>query len=820
VSSTTFLGNLIDDARYAGRRLLKDLAFAFVSILTLGLGIGGVTAIFSVVNGVLLRPLPYREPGRLVKVLLTNPSIPELTLTPRDFAEISRQTGVFDDLAMYSYARMNLTGAGEPLKANVTLGTAGIFDTLGVNLLLGRPFRADEDRSGEDHVAVISERFWRSRFNSGQDVLGKSIYLKDQAYSIIGVLPSDFGSPDEIASPKSMHSEVWIPGHLEAEGTHPNGISQGWVVARLRAGATIQGVQAELHVIAVRSAQELREENFQVGGWDYRVAGLKGNLVGKSISPLLLLLGAAGFVFLIACVNIANLTLARAAGRQKEIAIRESLGASRPRVVQQLVTEGLLLSLLGGLVGLFGAWGGVRTLIAVAPGDTPRLTDVHVDLMVAAFAFAMSLIAAILFGLLPAAHISKADLNAQLKEGRQQLQIRLGKVGTRRLRSFLVFAQTALAMVLLAAAGLLARTFWKLTRADRGFDTHNLLVIKVDHSLKGANLGDKGVQYLKSAIDRIRMLPGVQYASAVSVPPLASQQSSFQSIQEEPGLLQGQPVLFRAVSPGYFQTVGQRVLIGRDFTDFDSAEAPGVVAVNESFARRYLPSLNSVGKHVITTWDKKTWEIVAVVSDADDAAGTIQDFTVDRKPEIYFSFRQEPASILLVRTRGDPLKMAASIRGQIPGSDDEHPILSFSTVEQSIWDLTAPPRFRFTLLAAFAGVALLLALVGVYGVASYDMAERAHEFAVRMALGARPDDLLKLVFRQGLIPVMGGILTGLAGAATLTRLLARFLFGIPGMDLPTFLFASALFFITTLAAIYIPARHATVMDPMVTLRNE
>jgi putative ABC transport system permease protein len=546
--------------------------------------------------------------------------------------------------------------------------------------------------------------------------------------------------------------------------------------------------------------------------------------VGSGARPaLLILFGAVGFVLLIACANIANLVLARGAGRGKEIAIRESVGASRLRVIRQLLIESILLSLLGGLLGLAGALWGVRGLLAIAPKDIPRLGEVHIDLGVITFAFVLSTIVGLIFGGLPAISLSKVDLNTALKEGGATSQSGFGSVRRRRARSLLVVAETALATVLLVGAGLLIRSFWKLTTVDPGFQTGNLLVLGVTPTATKFNDDQQLVAFFSSALARVRMLPAVREACVSGVPPIRGGGGFFlnpTTIEGQPSGSSSEPTImdFRAVSPGYFRTLGQRLMAGRDFDDHDNAGALSAIIINQAFARRYFPNQNPLGKHIRAEWIDKSppGEIVGVVSDVRDV-----HLNLAPQPGMFVPYMQYLQGLyFVVRTEGPPLKLAPAVRDQIWSVDKNHPILDIMTVEEIISNSVAAPRFRVVLLGAFAGLALVLALVGIYGVVSYGVAQRTHEFGVRMALGASQHDVLRQVVRQGLMMAMPGAVLGLALSFALSRVLTSMLYEVHPTDPTTFVSAAILLICVSLVACYIPARRATKVDPMVALRYE
>jgi putative ABC transport system permease protein len=807
------------DLRYGLRQLKRNPGFTAVAVLTLTLGIGGNTAMFSVIDAVLLRPLPYRDSHQLVRIFSSSSLISAGPVSAWEFSEIKHQTNVFQDLALHSEWSAKLTGPGDPAWAYRDEISPDVFRLLNVRPILGRTFLPEEAQQGRNHVALISESVWKSRFSGDPNVLGRGVDLDNTAYTIVGVLPSSFKMPEAFAFGQKWPT-VWVPFRTIVEGSSKYREHRCQVIGRLSGGVDLAQAQSQLHAVAQRLAQAFPKKNKDL---DLRVARLEEEVGSGARPALLLLFGAVGFVLLIACVNIANLVLARGAGRVREIAIRESVGASRLRVIRQLLIESLLLSLLGGLLGLVGALVGIRGLLAIAPQDIPRLGEVHIDLGVITFAFALSTIVGLIFGGLPAISLSKVDLNTALKEGGATSQSGVGSIRRRRARSLLVVAEVALATVLLVGAGLLIRSFWKLTTVDPGFPTENLLVLGVTPTAAKFNDDRQIVEFFNNALARIRMLPGVREVCVTMVPPIRGGGGFFLN----PGTIEGQPsgsssepiiMDFRAVSPGYFHTVGQRLMVGRDFDDRDNAGAPSVIIINEAFARRYLSNQNPLGKHIRAEWIDKSppGEIVGVVSDVRDVY-----LNLAPQPGMFVPYMQFPqVNYVVVHTAGPPLKLATAVRDQIWSVDRNHPILDIMTVEENISNSVAAPRFRVVLLGAFAGLALVLALVGIYGVVSYGVAQRTHEFGVRMALGASQYDVLRQVVGQGLVMAMSGAVLGLAASFALSRVLTNMLYEVHPTDPTTFVSAAILLTCVSLVACYIPARRATKVDPMVALRYE
>jgi putative ABC transport system permease protein len=815
-----WLETLLQDLRYGLRQLKRNPGFTAVVVLTLALGIGGNTAMFSVIDAVLLRPLPYKDSHQLVSISSSNSILSKNPISPLAFSEIKHQTNVFQDLALHSAWGAKLTGPGDPERAYRDEISPDFFRLLNVRPILGRAFLAEEAQPGRNHVALISEPDWKNRFGGDPHVLGRAVYLDDTAYTIVGVLPSSFKMPYDFWSARRLPT-IWVPFRPISEGSPRYREHRCEVIGRLSTGVDLTQAQSQVHAVAQRLAQAFPEEN---KGWDLQVDRIEDEVVSGARSALLILFGAVGFVLLIACVNIANLVLARGAGREKEIAIRESVGASRLRVIRQLLIESILLSLLGGLLGLVGALWGVRGLLAIAPQDIPRLGEVHIDLAVITFAFVASTIVGLIFGALPAISLSKVDLNTALKEGGATSHSGFGSIRRRRARSLLVVSETALATVLLVGAGLLIRSFWKLTTVDPGFQTGNLLVLSVTPTAKKFDNPQQLVTFFNDALARVRMLPGVREACVTGIAPIIGGGAVFfnpSSVEGQPSGSSSQPIImeYQPVSPGYFRTLGQRLMAGRDFDDHDNAGAPGVIIINEAFARRYLSNQNPLGKHILAPWisEQSRLEIVGVVSNVRDAY-----LNLAPQPEIFVPYMQDPRTgmFIVVRTTGQPLKLAPAVRDIIWSVDKDRPILDITTVEENLSDSVAGPRFRVVLLGAFAGLALVLALVGIYGVVSYGVTQQTHEFGVRMALGASQHDVLKQVVGQGLMMAMSGAVLGLAAALALSRVLTSMLYELRPTDPATFVSAAILLTCVSLVACYIPARRATKVDPMVALRYE
>jgi putative ABC transport system permease protein len=821
--SVRFIETLIQDLRYGARMLLKNPGFTAVAALTLALGIGANTAIFSVVNGVLLRPLPYYESERLVMVWANRPilqaqiGLEDLPVTVADFVGWRDQNQVFEHMAALWTPRMNLTGGGEPKSVVGLRASASLFPLLGARLAVGRAFLPEEDRAGADRVVVISHALWQQHYGADPKIIGQKIILNNETYTVIGVTAPDFQFPRKGEVPTSFYLGVatkvdfYLPIAFTPELMNNRAGGFLTVIARLKPGISVEQASAEMNAIARRLTEQYPKTNTDKG---VRLAPLQQQVVGKARTALLVLLGAVGFVLLIACANVANLLLARAAGRQKEMAIRAALGAGRWRVVRQLLTESLPLAISGGAAGLLLAWWGVDLLLAVAPDNLPRVYDIRLDTRVAGFTLLISLLTGVVFGLLPALQASKIDLGVTLKEGGRDAAGLL----RRRLRGFLVVSEVALAFVLLIGAGLLIRSFARLTEVDPGLDPRGVLTM--DIALPFAKYRDgRSLAFFQQTLERVRSLPGVEAAAAVSSLPLSGAHASGGfAIEGRPSPTEQ---TFNAwlctISPDFFKTFRVPLIKGRLIAESDGAKAPPVVIVNESLARDYFANEDPLGKRITILGD--TREIVGVVGDVKHSA-----LDEEAKREIYLPMAQArfpPIFMsLAVRTSGDLMQMVAAVRGQVWGVDKDIPISNIETMERLMDKSVAPRRFNLLLLGAFALVGLALAGVGLYGVMSYTVTQRTREIGVRMALGANRVDVLRLVIGEGMKLALIGALLGLGGALALTRLLKTLLFGVSATDPLTFIVIAAVLIFVALLACWIPARRAASMDPLVSLRVE
>jgi putative ABC transport system permease protein len=814
--SLNSIETLIRDLRYGARTLMKSPGFAFVAVLTLALGIGANTAIFSVVNGVLLRALPYYEPERLVMVWADRPilqariGLPDFPVTVADFVDWRDQNQVFEQMAALETRRMNLTGGGEPESVVGLRASASLFPLLGAGFAVGRAFLPEEDRADADRVVVISHELWRQRYGADSKLIGQKITLDNEAYTVIGVTAPDFQFPRRGEVPYlggATKVDLYLPIAFTPKLMNNRMGDFLMVIARLKPGVSLGQAGADMSGIARRLTEQYPQTNTDKGA---RLAPLHQQMVGKARTALLVLLGAVGFVLLIACANVANLLLARAAGRQKEMAIRAALGAGRCRVVRQLLTESLLLAFSGGAAGLLLARWGVKLLLAMAPENLPRTYDIKLDTRVAGFTLLVSLLTGIVFGLLPALQTSKINLVVTLKEGGRDS----GGLLRRRLRGFLVVSEVAMAFVLLIGAGLLIRSFARLTEVDPGLDPRRVLTMDIMLPPAKYNFS-QAAAFFQQTLERVWALPGVEAAAAVSPLPLSGlHASSGFSIEGKPTptplrLSAG----VRIISPDFFKTFRVPLVNGRLLAESDGADAPPVVVVNESLARIYFANEDPLGKSIIYNGVARV--IVGIVGDVKHSA-----LDEEAKPEIYFPMAQSTRRnmSLAVRVSGDPMQIVAAVRRQVWDVDKDIPIYSIETMERLMAKSVAPRRFNLLLLGVFALVGLALACVGLYGVMAYSVAQRTQEIGIRIALGSQARDVLRLVIGQGMKLALVGVGIGLAASFGLMRLMSKLLFGIRPTDPLTFAAIVVLLLLVALLACWLPARRAMKVDPMVALR--
>ena len=798
------MNNLIQDLKYAFRMMLKHRSFTFVAVLAIALGIGANTAIFSVVNGVLLRPLPYAAPEELTAILHGSSPV-----APANFLDLRQQTQAFESIAAAQVWGPSLTGRDQPEHLRGLQLSADMFHLLGVKPALGRTFTPQEDQPGNDHVVVLSNRLWQRRFAADPKIVGQQLLLDGANYEVIGVMPAQF----EFAPFWATQTELWVPLNLAARVGDRKGASLR-IFGRLKSGTSLEQAQAEVATIFSRLEQQYPEAN---KGLTLTVESLHEKAVGKTRPALLILLAAVGFVLLIACANVANLLMTRAAARKREIALRIALGAGRARIARQLLTESVLLALLGGGLGLLLGILGVRLLLGLGPENLPRIQMIAIDVYVLGFTLLLSLLTGLLFGLAPVLQIRRASFSAALKEGGRGS----GDSGRRSIgRRLLVVSEVALALMLLVGSGLLVRSFLRLVSVDPGFNPKNVLTMTI--SLAGSELktGPQRAAFFEQLNDRVHSLPGVEVSSAINHLPLAGDLWTLGfTIEGRPALLPGekQGAAYRIVRPDYFQTMGATMLRGRDFTARDNDQSPPVVIINETLAQRFWPNETPLGKRITVAQDGLR-EIVGIVKDTKQ-----RDWSSPSGPEVYLPHLQVPSPrsmTLVVRSSGDPLALAGSIKNSVWAIDKDLPVSEVRTLGDVVSGAIGPQRFNTILLGLFAAVALLLAVVGIYSVLSDTVTARTHEIGVRMALGARPGDVLQMVVGEGMALVGIGIAAGLFGAYLLTQLMSSLLYEVSVTDRVTFTGVPVVVAAIAFAACLVPARRATKVDPLVALRYE
>ncbi len=810
----------LQDLRYAARLLARAPSFTVIAAATLALGIGANTAIFSVVNAVLLKPLPYPHPEQLIRIRESAPKFGEMSVSYPNFLDWRADNRTLQGIAASRHNELTLSGSGEPERLSTLMVSASYFDVLGIRPIIGRWFTPQEDKSGSEPAAVISEKLWRSRFSSSPRVLGRSLLLDGKGYTVIGVVP-DAEQFDERA-------EVFVP--IEQWGNsmalHSRSMRPGIsAIARLKNGVTIAQAGADLGAIMNRLARE-----YPAGDADHGVhlRPLKEWMVGDVRSMLWILLGAVGFVLLIACANVANLLLARSTVRQREMAIRAALGAERWHILRQLAAEGMLLSFIGGVVGLVLAAWGTAAVIPSLPADLPRAGDIGLDSTVLLFTLAAATVTGIAFGLVPGIAAWKNDLNRELRESGRGLSAQSGKF-----RGGLVILEVALAMVLLVGAGLMIRTLKSLGGADLGFNPANVVSFQVSFSPAVSHDGDRLRLAMTQLLDRVRTISGIQHAALSTDLPLTSDDEIPLGIEGRPAPTSQADAIWAMdypVSPDYLATMSIPLLRGRFFTDADNNHSEPVAVIDQEFARREFRGQDPIGQRlfVIFPGAKFRFRIVGIV-------GHVSHFGAAEEPharirnQFYMSWTQFPNEFLtffaqgttfVVKTPLSPLAVASAVKTQVIGASKDQPVYNVQAMQQLIDATSSSRRFSMLLLSVFAGMALLLAAVGIYGVISYSVSQRTREIGVRVALGAARRDVLRLVLGQGAVLAAIGLVLGCIAAVALTRTLDSMLFGVTATDPLTFLSVSGLLLLIAVAAAYIPARAAMRVDPMVALRYE
>lgn len=816
----------IQDLRYGLRMLAKNPGFTAVAVIALALGIGANTAIFSVINGVLLRPLPYSHPGQLMQLQESTPTFEATSVAYPNFVDWKDQNHSFASLAAFRWESYDLTGGGQPEHLNGKMVSADFFRVLGINPVAGRDFDSRTDRLGAAPVVLISGGLWSRRFGSSPAVLGKQLMLNGQSYTIAGIIPADFYLED----PADVYTllEQWDSPLASLRQAHPGIV----VVGRLKPGVTEGQAQSEMTAVAGRLGEAYPTTNSKHG---IKVVPLSAVIVGNVRSTLLVLLGAVGFVLLIACANVANLLLARFTKREKEIAIRSAIGAARGRVIRQLLTESVLLALAGGVAGLAIARWGTKAVVAAVPGGLPRMENIGVDGWVLAFTLGVSLLTGIVFGLAPAIHVSTDDLHERLKEGNRGVS-----AGHRRLRDLLVISEVAAALVLLVGAGLMLRTVWRLGHVNPGFDPGHVLTLSVGASPAKMSSVDHILQNFEQTVERIQSAPGVTSAAVATLVPMTDRDDKM------PFYVNGRPrptsmsdtswAAIFATSPGYLKTMGIPLLRGRFIEPQDMHRGSHIVVIDEAMAHTHFPNEDPLGKSIMIAdmggmlgpAASMPMEIVGVVGHVNqrglesDADATVRSQIYAPVYEIPEPFMKGMAgnAIYVARTAADPIATVPAVRRAVLDAGNDQPIYGVQTMESIVSHSMAGRRFPMLLLSIFAGLALLLAAVGIYGVVSYTVAQRTREIGIRMALGADQANVLKVVVAQGMLPVLVGLTIGLAASFGVTRLMAGMLYGVKAVDPLTFGSVALVLALVALFATVVPALRATRVAPLEALRYE
>lgn len=825
------MGTLSQDFRYGWRTIRKNPGFATVAVLVLALGIGANTAIFSVVNAVLLRPLPFEQPDRLVVLYHTPPQtsfpgIPLFSVSPANFLDWQARSKSFEAMSAYHGREYTLTGKGQPEAVRTTLATDGFFKVLGVQPMLGRTFLPSEDQPGHDHVLVLSNDFWRTRFGGDRNIIGTNVDLNGESYTIVGVMPKGFSYP--IVTDPSNTPEMWKPAAWSTTERQVRGNHSYLAIGRLKPGVTLQQAKAELSTIADQVAQQYPVD---AKGWGATAIPMREDLVGDVRPALLVLLGAVAFVLLIACANVANLVLAKTLSRRKEVAIRSALGANRRRLLQQVLAETVLLSLAGGIFGLIFAHYGTILIVKFLAQQMPLSGGIGLDWSVLLFTLGISLLTGMIAGLLPALRLTSAqDVAEALKQGQSRGSSESGG-GT--VRAALVVVEVALSLMLLIGAGLLIRTLWVLHKVNAGFDPDH--VVTMDLSISPTKFANpqQQIEFYDRVLARVRPLPGVQSAAIVDSIPLTG--GSHQPVQAE-----GHPVVpmadqpevdVRLITPGYLSTMHIPLMGGRDFNDSDVAGRPAAVLISESMAKAFWPNENPIGKHLtLTFFPGIVRQVVGVVGDV-----KMDALNQTRLPEaLYMPLAQlslpEKAEwtsfglTLAIRTNISPLSIVSAASNAVHEVDSQVPILHVQTMQLTVDESISQQRFTMLLLVAFAGLAMVLAAVGIYSVLSYMVRRRVREIGIRMALGAQVRDVLRLVVFEGMKPTLLGVVIGVILALLLSlvlgRVLSNVIYGVGARDLATFAAVAGLMTLIGLLASAVPAFRATRVDPMRTLRDE
>jgi putative ABC transport system permease protein len=802
------MDSILKDIRYGFRSFLKRPGFTAIALMALALGIGANTAIFSLVNAVVLRPLPYPDPDRLVWMYgnIRNGGN-RASVSPLDFLDYRAQNKTFEQFAASGTTPIykNLTGSGDPERLTASSVTGNYFDAFGIAPALGRGFSLENEKPGQDQVVVLSHALWQNRFGGDPAIINKTIVLDGKACEVIGVMPADLRLPQA--------ADLWVPLNFDVDPEMKLRKAHFLrPIGRLKQGVSLTQAQADTDLIAAQLERQFPDSNT---GWNLRLLSLREQLVGRSRVTLLVLFGAVGFVLLIACANVANLLLVRAAARHKEIALRTALGASRLRILRQMITESLLLAILGGALGALLATWGVRLLVTLSEDSLPPTAKINVDWTVLGFTLLISLLTGILFGVAPAVGTLKLNLIDSLKDGARGASENTSR---NRTRSLLVVFESAVAVVLLIGAGLLIRSLIALQHVDPGFDSNNVLTLRIDLARKKYDTPEKTASFFRELETRISNLPGVEAAGSNTELPLSGQ------LNDLPFTVEGRPPVspgrefdadFRRVNQQYFNALRIPLLRGRNFTEQEVRQSDKVMVVSQQLVDAVFPNEEPLGKRLVSAIGGQAFEIIGVVGDIRHQALGSQPF-----PAMYMPTRETGRTNFVIRTKNDPLSIVNSVRKEVQAIDPDQPIAAVKLMKDWVDSSVAEPRYRTTLLGLFAALAMVLAATGIYGVMSYSVAQRTHEIGVRMALGASQIDVLKLVVRQGMVLTFIGVVLGLAGALALTRVMSTLLFGVTTKDPITFAAVAALLIAVAFIACFVPARRATRVDPLVALRYE
>ncbi|MGH9850786.1 MAG: ABC transporter permease [Blastocatellia bacterium] len=809
------------DIRYAFRMLLKNPSFTIIAVVTLTLGIGANTAIFSIVNAVLLRPLPYEVPDRLVVIREKHWQTGNMQVAYLNFLDYTSQNERFDQMTVYRGVGLDLTNLEVPERLSGYQVSNGFFPLFGIKPLHGRTFTPEDDKPGANPTVVLGYEVWQNKFNGYLDTIGKTIILNGRPYTVIGIMPSGFKFP--------RIAQLWIPVGLSADNLQRRGVHNLYMLGRLKPNVTDGQGRAELEVIASRLEQQYPDSNKGVG----ITVNLLTEETVRNIKPTLhVLLGAVLFVLFIACVNVANLLLARAASRQKEISMRAALGATRGRVIRQLLTESMFLSLLGGVLGVLLAYFAIDLLKSLTSlgSNIPRLQEVNIDARVLAFTLGIAVIAGILFGIVPALHISKVNLTNALKEGGRGLG---GEMKHNRIRGLLVIAEVAMAMILLVGGSLMIKSFVRLMRTDPGFNPENILMANLSLPSSRYSDGQQQINFYKELDRRLLGLPGVQLSGMVDpIPIVGGGAGNAPTTPEGRSLASADAVQtdFLTVTPKYFEAMKIPLIKGRSFTEQDNDTSAIVVIVDETTAKTFWPNQDPIGKRLTFETSGSGTERAPRWREVVGVAGNVKfsGLTGNTRQQLYVPYTQMPryfrglipSMTVVLRTISDPDSLIKPLRKEILSLDANLPIHNINTMSRAISDSVAQNRLSVWLMGTFAVVGLILAAIGVYGVISYAVTQRTHEIGIRMALGAQRGDVLKMMIKQGMILSSVGLALGIVGAYFLTPVMASVLWGVSATDLTTFVVISLILIFVALVACYIPARRATKVDPMVALRYE